>query len=259
LALDLLPITQQFEEFRYVIHKDTLNKCFAETADFQVILAYLTFIEAQKTQTLYVKISCDLTIVEGVTSSVFFLLSMSFFSGTRNWQRETLILPSCLSYLKSRNQGGNSLSQGQQDVFRHFLFSSCSALEHFSRMMFSENSFGLSKNEAFSIVMRIIAYLEELSGTIKTTHELSTQIEQLSYFINYWQKTAAGSITSQNVANPEVKEGVFDGIWWLGRDLKDEFNQIGKQRFLEMISIMRRLIEEAGPSAYKLTQKSVIL
>lgn len=242
---ELLPIAQIFDEFRYIISRDSVEECFAKDADFLVSLAYLSFKESQKNRSLYAKIPCELSVVSGVVSSALLLLSLSFYSGMRTWQREALIFPHCLSYWVSKDKVDNKWSQEQHAAFNHYLFSSCSALLHYSGSIFNESNFGTPKDEASSLVGQIIANLEQLSNAAKVSHNLSAQIARLSFFWNHWQKIVVEPVASENETNPEEGKAIFNGIWWLGRELEDNFNRLGEQHLINIINTLEDIINES--------------
>lgn len=243
---ELLPITQIFDEFRYIMRRDSFEECFAKDADFLISLAYLSFKESQKNRSLYAKISCELPVVSGIASPALFSLSLSFYSGMRIWQREALIFPRCLRYwVLSKEKMDNRWSQEQHTAFSHYLFSCCSALLHYSRSIFNESNSGTPKDEASSLVGQIIANLEQLSKAFKVSHNLSAQIAILSFFLNHWQKIVVEPVASENKTNPEEGKDIFSGIWWLGRDLEDSFNQLSEQHFHHIIHTLQGMINES--------------
>jgi hypothetical protein len=239
-VMDSLPVLQLFDEFRYIIRQDYLMKCFLKDADFHTIPAYLSFNESQKALGLYAIIPLNLTVTRGVTSHALFLLCMSFFSETRAWQRETLILPTCLLYQKDLT----NILHKRHSAIVHFMFSSCSALEEFSKIIFNQRSQGLVKDEFFSIVKQIIVYLECVSNQLEYSNILLSKIAKISYFINYWEQIWELPFALENITNIEAEKRIFDGIWWLGKELKDDFNQLGKQRFIDIINEFRESIEQ---------------
>jgi hypothetical protein len=242
VALDLLPITQHFDEFRYIIRQETLKECFAKDSGFFTTLTYLSFKESQNTRPLYAIIPFNLFIVEGIVGNTFYLLCNSFFSGNRPWQRETIFLSRCLSYI-SKSQINNKLSKGQRNSFIHILFSSCSALESVSSIIFNENSSSLIKTQAVTFANQLLISIKQLSGLPDENQNLFIQISKLSYFFNNWQKIVSMPIDSENISNPEDKESILDGIWWLGKELKGQLNQIGEQTFLNSVKKIRYEIE----------------
>jgi len=240
-AIELLPISNHFEEFRYVLRRDAVAECFGEAADFHTSLTYLLFQESKGGRLKYAAIPCELNIVEGVTNHALFSLGLSFFSGTKSWHRETLVLPRGLAYKLQADVGARQPSKGELDALRHFLFSSCSALEFYSAALFNERAD--ARKEALQFSAQVVAHLEHLCGSLKQTLELTPQIARLSSFLNHWEKIAAGEIVSENVANPNARRGMFEALWWLDRGLKDDFNRIGSDKFRGMLSSLRRLIE----------------
>ncbi len=239
-ALELLPVTQQFDEFRYIALKDSLNECFAKGADFNTMLVYLSSKASNPISELFIKIPFQLVAQDGLGSNVFHSLSYSFFSDTRPWHRDTLILSRC--FFNHISQTSNKLSPVQRDILIHLLFSCCSAMVTLSRLIFSENSSGLIKSQAYSFLNKITAVLDKLSELPSIERELSTQIEKLSYFINYWQKVASKSTT---IDNTEVKENIFDGVFWLGEWVKNDLNTIGEKIFLNKVGNVRTEIERS--------------
>ena len=242
-VLECLPIAQQFEEFRWVVRRDFAEECFAKDAEFFVSMAYLSFRDAQNLRSLYAKVPFNMTVVTGITSHALLSLSLSFFSGTRSWQREVLVLPQSLARTMSMERIHVKLSEEQQYAFKHFLHSSFSALTYFSAYLFGESSANLSKHEAFSIARQVVGHLMKLSVATTATCGLVQQSSKLNFFLDQWQKNAAGPISSENVADPEAKKSVFDGIWWLGKELKDDFNRLGEQNFLGMVDCLRSSVE----------------
>lgn len=242
VALDLLPITEHFDEFRYIISKEALKECFAKDSGFFTTLTYLSFKESQNTRPLYAIIPFNLFIVEGIVGNTFYLLCNSFFSGSRPWQRETIFLSRCFYYI-SNSQINNELSKGQRNSFIHILFSSCSALESISTIIFNENNSNLIKYQAVTFANQLLISIKQLSALSDKNQNLFIQISKLSYFFNNWQKTVSISIDSENISNQEDKERILDGIWWLGKELKGQLNKIGEQVFLNNVKNIRYEIE----------------
>lgn len=242
-ALELLPITQQFDEFRYIVLKDSLKECFAKDADFNTMLVYLSSKASNQIPELFIKIPFQLFAQDRLGSNVFHSLSYSFFSGTLPWHRDTLVLSRCL--FNHISQTSNKISNVQREVLIHLLFSCCSAMVNLSRLIFSENSSGLSRSQAFSFLIQIIAILDKISGLPDIGRQLSIHIEQLSYFISYWQKVSSKSIFTENLSNTEIKQSVFDGIFWLGEWVKNDLNIIGEKVFLNKVGNVRIEIERS--------------
>ena len=236
-ALELLPVTQQFDEFRYIVLKDSLKECFAKDADFNTMLVYLSSKASNHISELFIKIPFQLFAQDGLGSNVFHSLSYSFFSDTRPWHRDTLILSRC--FFNHISHTSNKMSSAQRDILIHLLFSCCSAMVNLSRLVFNENSSGLIKNQAYSFLNKITVILDKLSELPDMGRELSTQIEKLSYFINYWQKVASKSTAD------EVNENVFDGVFWLGEWVKNDLNMIGEKIFINKVGCVRTEIERS--------------
>jgi hypothetical protein len=238
--IELLPISQIFDEFRYIHRRDFIEESFAKDADFLISLHYLSFKESQKNRSLYAKILCELPVVRGIASPALYQLSLSFYSGMRPWQRESIIFPRCLLYWISKEKVDNGSSVDQNVCIKHFLYSSCSALNYYSRLMFNGGNFGMQKNEATLFVRQVIENLEQFTPIIN--HNLSAQIAKLSFFINCWQKIVVEPIHSENVANQKNGKYIFNGIWWLGRELEDNFNQLSEQHLVNMINSLQEII-----------------
>ena len=241
--LDLLPTAQQFEEYRYILPRAAMLECFAQTSDFDTSLVYLLCQAGRVPAPMYAKIPCELIVVMGVASHPLLSMSLSYFSGACPWQREVLRLPYGLVARFVHGGEPMRLSPGEIDSLRHFMFSGCSALEFFSKAMFNEKAVGMEKKEAFVIAAKIVDYFVQLTDALKITHELITSIAKLRFFLEQWMLVAASPIASENVSDPEAKRGIFDGVWWLDRDLKEDFNRIGAEKLVDLLNSMRHQIQ----------------
>jgi hypothetical protein len=167
---------------------------------------------------------------------------MSYYSGTRPWQREALNLPRSLFPSLRRNTNKKQVGRSYEtDALIHFLFSSCSALEYFSGLMFSERVYGLPKERAFETSRTILINLATLSEIM--TSPLPPHVTRLLSFLSQWQKCAGDNVASETVHTTQVRRGPLNGLWWLDRELKNDLNKLGEKKFFMLIAGLRAAVE----------------
>jgi hypothetical protein len=103
----------------------------------------------------------------------------------------------------------------------------------------------MEKKQSFVVVSKIVNYFAQLASALKVTSSLVPHITRLKFFIDQWIAFAAAPITSENVSDPDAKRGVFDGVWWLDRELKDDFNKMGAEKMIGLLNSIRHAIEVA--------------
>jgi hypothetical protein len=238
-----LPATQHFDEFRYVVLREDMEACYAADADYLTMLTYLSMQECQTQSRLYARIPCQAIALKGLASLSFFNLCLGYFSGTRPWQREVLNLPRSLIYKMRSADSQRPMPNGQLESLRHFLFSSCSALEHFSTSIFTESVQRSVKDKAFSMAHDVLANIATLSQSTAASTQLMPHVTQLLCFLSQWETTAADGIASNNVNPLKQQRSPINGIWWLGRELKDDLNKLGRGKIQGLINGLRGSVE----------------
>ena len=238
--IDIMPISQIFDEHRYICTKEFLEECFDGEKSFGITLEGLSYKVIQGGGDLYAKIPCSLPVLPGLVSNALYRLMLDYYSGNRVWQRDVLILPKAFFVeFKLEFFSLHDLKLTELEIVKHFVYSSCSFFENYSDLFFSENISMNSKREAFFLGNEVMQQLLQISNLCKDLNSLVLIIEKLCFFFNYWIKTSAEPISSENILNPEKKKGVFDGVWWLGKELKDDFNFLGKQQMIIIINELR--------------------
>lgn len=243
----LLPMMQQFEEFRYIVSRNVFFECFANEQDFVKTVVFLSHLEANSSRMSLIQIPCNLEIIKGITSSVFLKLDESYFSGYRAWDRQIELLPNALHYHMVKNEIDLQYIENQKENFRLFFFSACSALDFFAKYIFNENDVETSRDEVFLKTEHLVSVMEE---TINLLNSLPLLLEvmplaKLAFFIQYWKSGVEGKKTSQESTKAHDGKVKFDGIWWLESSLKNEFYLLGEERFKELVQGIRMMIENS--------------
>jgi hypothetical protein len=242
-AAELLPVHLQGEEFRFILRRDAMLDCFGTPAADTTTLAFLAAGEADARRSMYARVYGHLKIVPGIAASAFYSLCLSYYSGTRPWEREVIMLPRSLRSGLAQHGERAWAVPGRIDGLRHFLFSACSAIESLFPRMFRDGGPDGGKAQAFALAYEVLDHMEALVSSLQSAGTLVLPVKQLGFFVRNWNRTAAPNIGSANVLTPGAQRGVFDGVWWLGSDLKDELNRLGEARCQELVSALRMAVE----------------